>query len=75
MTGFVGHPLVGDPLYGIGGVPKADGIVYDEHGHDRPAAPGDSGYLLHSMILEIGDVKVRAVPPNREDWRPYFDDW
>lgn len=34
-----GHPLVGDPLYEAGGVPRPD------------ALPGDLGYLLHSMRL------------------------
>ena len=32
-----GHPLVGDPLYGSGGVPLAD-----------PALPGEGGYWLHA---------------------------
>jgi 23S rRNA pseudouridine1911/1915/1917 synthase len=33
-----GHPLVGDPLYGVGGVPAPDSA----------AVPGDPGYLLHA---------------------------
>lgn len=36
---FAGHPLVGDPLYGIGGVPKTD------------ALPGDLGYALRAWKL------------------------
>ena len=75
MTGFVGFPLLGDPLYGVGGVPKPDGIVFDEHGHDRPAAPGDTGYLLHSMVLELADIKVRAKPPNMDEWAPYCQEF
>ncbi len=35
-----GHPLVGDPLYGIGGLPT-----------DSEALPGDGGYHLHSAEL------------------------
>lgn len=37
----VGYPLVGDPLYGVGGVPlvREDGSV---------AVPGDCGYWLHA---------------------------
>lgn len=35
----VGHPLVGDPLYGAGGVPRSD------------ALPGDTGYHLHAERL------------------------
>ncbi len=37
----IGHPLVGDPLYSAGGIPKAD----------RPGLPGDSGYFLHAKRL------------------------
>lgn len=38
-----GHPLVGDPLYGIGGVPIAD----------TRAVPGDPGYALHAAELRF----------------------
>ena len=38
---FAGHPLVGDPLYGPGGVPQP-GII---------ALPGDGGYFLHAERL------------------------
>jgi 23S rRNA pseudouridine1911/1915/1917 synthase len=76
MTGLVGYPLLGDPLYGVGGVPRADGIVFDELGHDRPAAPGDTGYLLHSMVIEIADIKLANVaPPNKDDWAKYCVWW
>lgn len=40
-TAYAGHPLVGDPLYGAGGVPRSD------------ALPGDLGYLLHAWKLGI----------------------
>ncbi len=36
-----GAPLVGDPLFGIGGVPRSD------------ARPGDGGYFLHAAALGI----------------------
>lgn len=36
-----GAPLVGDPLFGVGGVPKSD------------ARPGEGGYLLHSTALSV----------------------
>lgn len=39
----VGHPLVGDPLYGPGGKPL-------EH---LPGLPGDGGYLLHAEMLRF----------------------
>lgn len=35
-----GHPLVGDPLYDVGGLIKGD-----------PGLPGDGGYLLHAEHL------------------------
>jgi 23S rRNA pseudouridine1911/1915/1917 synthase len=38
---FAGHPLVGDPLYGPGGLPKAQGA----------GLPGDGGYFLHAEQL------------------------
>ncbi len=37
----VGLPLLGDPLYGVGGLPLGD----------QPALPGDGGYLLHAYQL------------------------
>ena len=37
----IGHPLVGDPLYASGGIPKPD----------RPGLPGDTGYFLHANRL------------------------
>jgi 23S rRNA pseudouridine1911/1915/1917 synthase len=55
----VGHPLVGDPLYGDGGQPLAGGT----------AVPGDPGYALHAAELEFNHpesgerVTVRAPPP------------
>lgn len=39
----VGHPLVGDPLYGPGGTPIPG----------TTALPGDPGYLLHAHRLEL----------------------
>jgi 23S rRNA pseudouridine1911/1915/1917 synthase len=55
----VGHPLVGDPLYGAGGVPRAD----------ASALPGDGGYALHAHRLGLthpttGEtVRLEAPPP------------
>jgi len=39
----IGHPLVGDPLYGVGGQPL----------EDLPGLPGDGGYLLHAQFLKF----------------------
>jgi 23S rRNA pseudouridine1911/1915/1917 synthase len=40
---YAGHPLVGDPLYGLGGMPLPG----------TRALPGDLGYLLHAQRLEL----------------------
>jgi 23S rRNA pseudouridine1911/1915/1917 synthase len=37
------HPLVGDPLYGLGGQPL----------ENLPGLPGDGGYLLHAHFLNF----------------------
>jgi 23S rRNA pseudouridine1911/1915/1917 synthase len=39
----IGHPLVGDPLYGFTGLPL----------DDLPGLPGDGGYLLHAQSLKF----------------------
>lgn len=38
----IGHPLVGDPLYGESGQPLED-----------PGLPGDGGYFLHAQFLKF----------------------
>lgn len=55
----IGHPLVGDPLYGVGGTPL-EGL---------PGLPGDGGYRLHAQYLtfphpETGEtVQLEAGAP------------
>lgn len=55
----VGHPLLGDPLYAVGGVPRAI----------DPGLPGDGGYWLHAHRLvlphpETGHaLTLTAEPP------------
>jgi len=39
----IGHPLVGDPLYGLGGQPL----------ENLPGLPGDGGYFLHAQLLKF----------------------
>jgi 23S rRNA pseudouridine1911/1915/1917 synthase len=39
----IGHPLVGDPLYGADGQPL----------ENLPGLPGDGGYLLHAQFLKF----------------------
>lgn len=45
-----GHPLVGDPLYGPGGLPR----------QGTRALPGDPGYLLHARSLVFEHPSTRA---------------
>jgi 23S rRNA pseudouridine1911/1915/1917 synthase len=39
----IGHPLVGDPLYGLSGQPL----------ENLPGLPGDGGYFLHARFLKF----------------------
>ena len=39
----IGHPLVGDPLYGMHGLPL----------EDLPGLPGEGGYFLHARYLKF----------------------
>jgi 23S rRNA pseudouridine1911/1915/1917 synthase len=61
---FAGYPLVGDPLYKMGGLPGADGI--DD---EIATTPGATGYLLHSWKIRFphpsrgGEVEVVSPPP------------
>jgi 23S rRNA pseudouridine1911/1915/1917 synthase len=54
-----GHPLLGDPLYGAGGLPLAG----------TRALPGDPGYLLHAQRLEFAHpvsgapLVIECAPP------------
>ena len=57
-----GHPLVGDPLYDIGGIPLSNSP-------DRLPMPGDCGYHLHAQSITIDHpetserVTVSCMPP------------
>ncbi|MGC8550609.1 MAG: RluA family pseudouridine synthase [Acidobacteriaceae bacterium] len=57
----IGHPLVGDPLYGFAGLPL-----------DRdPGLPGDGGYFLHAQFLKFrhpitgAPIDLEAALPSR----------
>lgn len=56
---YAGNPLVGDPLYAAGGLPRPD----------LPALPGDGGYFLHAERLAFPHpvsgrtVELWAPPP------------
>jgi 23S rRNA pseudouridine1911/1915/1917 synthase len=57
---WAGHPLVGDPLYAAGGLPRPD----------LPALPGDGGYFLHAECLAFphpvtgAPMELWAPPPS-----------
>ena len=57
---FIGHPLVGDPLYGLTGLPL----------EIRPGLPGDGGYFLHAQFLKFHhpmtgeQINLEAVLPS-----------
>ncbi|CAN8254688.1 unnamed protein product [Cochlearia groenlandica] len=62
---YIGHPLVGDPLYVAGGQPKCfdqdlvDATAFAEDGgYRRPnqAVPGDCGYHLHAHQVELQNL-------------------
>jgi 23S rRNA pseudouridine1911/1915/1917 synthase len=56
---WAGHPLVGDPVYGPGGVPLPD-----------PGLPGDPGYRLHAHRLSLAHpatgqpLHLECAPPD-----------
>ena len=65
-----GFPLVGDPLYQAGGLPRPDDPSGPGGRDDEYAAlPGDSGYFLHSWKIRFPspdggeDVEVACPPP------------
>ena len=71
---YLGHPLVGDPLYVSGGRPKTPPEEQqqeeDAEGSERPPLPRDVGYLLHAHIATLthpvsGErLTFRAPPPS-----------
>ena len=44
---YAGHPLLGDPLFGVGGTPRSD------------ALPGDLGYFLRAWRIEFPTASGR----------------
>lgn len=76
---FIGHPLLGDPLYVVGGLPKiveleSTGESFaQDGGYQKPArpVPGDCGYHLHAhrLVLQHPNankvIKITAPLPAR----------
>jgi len=62
----IGHPLVGDPLYGSNGQPL----------ENLPGLPGDGGYLLHAQFLQFQhpitgeQIHLEAALPSAPDPSP-----
>jgi 23S rRNA pseudouridine1911/1915/1917 synthase len=53
---YAGHPLVGDPLFGVGGTPRTD------------ALPGDLGYFLRAWRIEFPtSIGMRQVSVSPEE--------
>jgi len=64
---YIGHPLVGDPLYESGGVPSSAPLDPDDP-EGRPPLPRDVGYLLHAFRTEFahpvtGATMIFEIPP------------
>ena len=61
----IGHPLVGDPLYGLTGQPL----------ENLPGLPGDGGYFLHAQFLKFHhpitgeQINLEAALPSRSPLR------
>lgn len=49
-----GYPLLGDPLYTVGGVPRLDSLKHPE----KFPVPGDCGYHLHAYHLTFTHPKT-----------------
>lgn len=66
---FIGHPLLGDPLYAVGGQPKCldcdflDDSFAEDGGYTRPSkpVPGDCGYYLHAHRLFLSHPITNEV--------------
>jgi 23S rRNA pseudouridine1911/1915/1917 synthase len=60
----IGHPLVGDPLYGVAGEPL----------ESLPGLPGDGGYFLHAQFLKFQhpitgeQIDLEAALPDGFSW-------
>lgn len=51
-----GYPLLGDPLYDVGGIPRHQGAIADE----KLPVPGDCGYHLHAYRLSFSHPQTNT---------------
>lgn len=60
-----GYPLVGDPLYGVGGLP----VIHPAETTTPIPVPGDCGYFLHAHQIRLihptqgNDLELSCPPP------------
>jgi 23S rRNA pseudouridine1911/1915/1917 synthase len=52
-----GYPLVGDPLYGMGGIPRCNSTLDTE----KLPVPGDVGYHLHAYHLAFAHPRTHQI--------------
>ncbi|MGB8702116.1 MAG: RluA family pseudouridine synthase [Thermosynechococcaceae cyanobacterium] len=66
----LGHPLLGDPLYPIGGIP----CPYPVDAGQKEPVPGDCGYYLHAYQLTFTHPQTHeeriVTCPVPTDWSP-----
>lgn len=66
---FAGYPLIGDPLYTIGGIPQLHSSIEGE----KLPVPGDCGYHLHAYQLTFthpsNGSKINVICPPPIDLR------
>nr|WP_290225751.1 RluA family pseudouridine synthase [Trichocoleus desertorum] len=53
----IGYPLVGDPLYGVGGVP----LLLPPATTEKLPVPGDCGYYLHAYQLAFTHPRTQKL--------------
>jgi 23S rRNA pseudouridine1911/1915/1917 synthase len=53
----IGFPLVGDPLYVVGGIPK----LFSEDDVTKQPVPGDCGYSLHAYRLAFAHPRSQEL--------------
>ncbi|KAJ8765985.1 hypothetical protein K2173_020501 [Erythroxylum novogranatense] len=66
---FIGHSLLGDPLYVFGGQPRCFDYEYvdenyaEDGGYEKPTkpVPGDCGYLLHAHQLTLSQPTTNEL--------------
>lgn len=63
-----GYPLIGDPLYGVGGIPKLSAEATETNANGKLPVPGDCGYQLHAYQLRFthprsGEPMSFTCPP------------